>query len=253
MRSSSLEQHNTEIHLNQASWDEKPLLRSIYRDFYRRIADAALPPSAGLVVELGSGIGGIRDVLPHCIRTDLFQNPHIDQVENAYALSFKDQTVGTLILFDVFHHLQYPGAAFREFERVLVPGGRVIIFDPCVSLLGLLVYGALHHEPLGLRAPITWDPRTTWKPDEHSYYAAQGNAYRVFFGSERHHITDAWEVVSRARLSALSYVLSGGYSRPQMYPSSLYPVMRLVDRVLDGAPLVFATRLMVVLQRRRPR
>lgn len=249
MQTSSLEQHNTEIHLNQASWDGKPLLRSIYRDFYRRIADSALPPSAGLVVELGSGIGGIRDVLPHCIRTDIFENSHIDQVENAYALSFEKQTVGTLILFDVFHHLQYPGAALREFERVVVPGGRVIIFDPCVSLLGLVVYGAFHHEPLGLRTPISWNPPNGWNPDEHSYYAAQGNAYRVFFGSERHHISDAWEVVSRSRLSALSYVMSGGYSRPQMYPTSFYPVMRLVDRVLDGAPLLCATRLMVVLQR----
>lgn len=244
-----LEQHNVEINLNRSSWEAKPLLRTIYGDFYRKIAEASLPASAGAVVEIGSGVGGIKDVLPHCIRTDLFPNPNVDQLESAYSLSFKDKTVGTLILFDVFHHLRYPGAAFKEFERVLVPGGRVIIFDPCVSLLGLLVYGVFHHEPLALREPISWSPPEGWRPQDDSYYAAQGNAYRVFFGAEGRHLPPDWKLLSRERVSALSYVLSGGYSRRQLYPTCLYGVMRIFDRVLDTLPSLFATRLMVVLQR----
>ena len=53
-----------------------------------------------------------------CVRTDLFANPWIDQVENAYRLTFGDGEVSHLILFDVFHHLQHPRTALRECRRV---------------------------------------------------------------------------------------------------------------------------------------
>ena len=244
----ALQQHDLEIHENLRHWENKPLLRRIYRDFHEKIASQTLPADRGISVELGSGIGNIKEVLPHCLRTDIFPNPWLDQTENAYRLSFADKSVANIILFDVFHHLEYPGAAFREFERVLIPGGRVIIFDPCMSLLGLLVFGLLHHEPIAIRAPITWLPPQGWTPESDRYYAAQGNAYRVFWGSNLTSLLPKWQMVTRQKLSALSYIASGGYSKPQLYPSAFYWGMKKVDCLLDFIPTLFATRLVVVLE-----
>src|SRR5690242_244733 len=114
-----IQRHQKEILLNQLYWHKKPILQKIYRQFHRLIAAqlSGLPES--LVVELGSGIGNIKETIPDCLRTDLFPNPWLDQVENAYQLSFRDETVSDLILFDVFHHLHYPGTALQEFGRVL--------------------------------------------------------------------------------------------------------------------------------------
>src|SRR5688500_20239736 len=80
--------HQYLIEQNQEYWDRKPILRTRYGDFYRLIAKHLSKLSAGKIVELGSGLGKIHDVIPECIRTDLFPNPWIDQVENAYKLSF---------------------------------------------------------------------------------------------------------------------------------------------------------------------
>jgi SAM-dependent methyltransferase len=193
MARTDLNQHNREIHDNLRAWEAKPLLRRIYRAFYQAIAEVALPPEAGVTVELGSGIGTIQETLPHCLRTDIFPNPWVDQVETSYALSFEDASVANIILFDVFHHIRYPGTALREFQRVLIPGGRVIIFDPCLSLLGLLAYGALHHEPLGLRDPIEWFAPSGWNHQEDTYYAAQGNAFRAFFAGPPSKALTDWE------------------------------------------------------------
>ncbi len=157
------------------------MLQRAYRDFHRRIAaevDATVP---GKIVELGSGIGNIRDVIPNCVRTDLFANPWIDQVENAYDLSFGDGEVSHLILFDVFHHLEHPRTALAECRRVLSPRGRVIVFDPYVSLTGRIVYGPLHHEPIGDDRPIVASAPASFDVHGHAYYAAQGNATRVFW------------------------------------------------------------------------
>jgi SAM-dependent methyltransferase len=244
----ALEQHNLEIHENAQHWGSKPLLRRIYRSFHENIR-AELSNLPGINCELGSGIGNIKEVIPDCLRTDLFSNPWLDQQENAYSLSFADSSVSNLILFDVFHHLRYPGNAFREFTRVLQPGGRVILFEPCVSLLGRVVYGLLHHEPLGLKNEITWNAPQEWQPDLVDYYAAQGNAFRIFCKDELVEQLNGWKVLKAKRLSSISYVASGGYSKPQLYPDAFYPCMRSLDKLADLLPGLFATRLLVSLEK----
>jgi hypothetical protein len=54
------------------------------------------------------------------------------------------------------------------------------------------------------------------------------------------------------RLSAISYVASGGYSGPQLYCQRVYPLMQLLDVLLDAFPDLFATRLLVVLEKQTP-
>lgn len=244
-------QHNEEILSNQEHWARKPVLHDIYRGFHTEIASRVRRDLPGMIVELGSGIGNIREVLRDCIRTDLFARPWIDRIENAYALSFGDHTVSNIILFDVFHHLRYPGTALRELHRVLHRGGRVIIFEPCMSLLGLIVYGLCHPEPLGLTAQIKWFAPADWSPQTDTYYAAQGNATRVFLSGRYAGRLRDWRVIERRRVSALSYVASGGYSGPQIYPRSALPAMRRLDALCDLVPSTSATRLLVVLEKRR--
>jgi SAM-dependent methyltransferase len=240
-------QHNIEIQENLKKWNNKPLLKEIYLEFYKLIASQLNQKIEGKIVELGSGIGNMKMVVPNVICTDIFNNPWIDQVENAYKLSFENESVSNLILFDVFHHLEFPGTALNEFRRVLMKGGRVIIFDPYISLLGLIVYGLFHHEPIGLKQQINWFAK---EDQTNNYYAAQGNATRIF-GSKKYSdkLTD-WEIIKVKNLSAISYVLSGGYSRRQLYPYKLLPFVKFVDKIFGWFPLLFGTRIMVVLEKK---
>jgi len=246
---SNVQQHQIEILKNEEYWRRKPILRTIYRGFHEEIARHLSALDSPLVVELGSGIGNIKEVIPHALRTDLFPNPWLDQTENAYKLSFGDETVSDLILFDVFHHLRYPGTALREFRRVLRSGGRVLVFDPFISLLGLVVYGLMHHEPINWRQEIEWSAPEGWNPEQVDYYAAQGNATRIFFSRITPTLFKDWTIVTRKRYSAFSYVASGGYSGPQLYPDRFYPQMRSVDAALDKIPALFATRILAVLEK----
>jgi SAM-dependent methyltransferase len=243
-------QHNLEIHANAERWRRKPLLQEIYRGFYLEIARELRRDLAGETVEIGSGIGNLKNVVPDALSTDLFPNPWLDRVENAYALSFADGSVANLILFDVWHHLQYPGTALAEFHRVLAPGGRLIIFDPAMGMLGRIVYGLFHHEPLGLRDEIRWWAPPGFSPAKMTYYAAQGNAQRVFFSDEWGAQLGNWRTVRRTLWAAIPYVASGGFRGPQLYPRSLLPVVGALDRVANCFPALFATRLLVALEKK---
>jgi SAM-dependent methyltransferase len=245
-------QHNIEISRNREAWRKRELVREIYRGFYSTISQLLCRDIPGEIVELGSGMGNIKEVIPDCITTDLFPNPWLDRQENAYALTFADASVSNLILFDVWHHLAHPGTALDEFARVVCPGGRLILFEPGMGWLGQLIYGFFHHEPLAWkhefvhRAPAGFDAAAA------PYFAAQSSATRMFLRHEFAYYRDDWRLVEARPFSSLAYAGSGGFSKPQMYPKVLLPAVRLLDRVLSRVPRLFATRLIVVLERKGP-
>ena len=245
----SINLHQDFINKNQEFWDSKPILRILYGDFYRLIAENLSKLPTGKIVELGSGLGNIHEFIPTCIRTDLFPNPWIDQVENAYRLSFADESVSDLILTDVFHHLKYPGTALNELNRVLCKGGRVIMLEPCISLLGSVVYGLLHEEPIAVTKKIEWFAPQGWSPENIDYYAAQGNATRIFVGNKFKSQLADWQKIRTIRLSAIAYAASGGFSKPQLYPTAALPIIKKLEKAFDLFPTIFATRLLVILEK----
>jgi len=241
--------HQDLISKNHELWNRKPILRTAYRDLYQIASKQLSNLPESKIVELGSGMGHIREVIPQCVTTELFPFPWIDQIENAYKLSFANESVSDLISTDVFHHLKYPGTALTEFHRVLRTGGRVILLEPCMSLLGLLVYGAFHVEPIAVTKQIQWLAPADWSADDMEYYAAQGNATRIFLGKQFRSQLSAWKSIKTIRLSALTYAASGGYSGPQLYPTGMYSVVKSLGKILDLFPSLFATRLLVMLEK----
>jgi len=241
--------HNEEIHENLEHWRRKPALRAVYADFYNLIAERLQGAPPGLTVECGSGVGNLKATLPGCIATDLFPNPWIDRTENIFALSFPDASVGAVVLFDVFHHLEHPGAALAELRRVLVPGGRVVIMEPGMGLLGRLALGLFHHEPLALGNPIAWDPPQGWHPDDGGYHAAQGNAWRIFVRGEFREKWAGWRIAEVKPIPAVPWLLTGGFRGPQLCPNFAFPLARALERCVSVFARFFASRLLVVLEK----
>jgi SAM-dependent methyltransferase len=243
---------------NARAWSERPLLREIYAGFHRRIR-AAIPAGAGAVIEIGSGIGAF----PDAILTDVFVRDWLDVTCSAYRLPFRDGSARAIILFDVFHHLQRPVAALAECARVLAPGGRVIIFDVYVSPASFPVY-QLHPERVHWRAPIDLSPEPPARDD--AYYTAQGNATRMFFrsrvipsvsegsvcvGGAPHAHTDpslTLRMTHAEAFAAWHYLLSGGFSKPALYPRFALPLLRWIDQHLPAR--LFGGRCLVVLEKR---
>jgi SAM-dependent methyltransferase len=242
-------QHDLEIQANRQAWQRKPQLRAVYRAFHELIASRVDRQVPGAIVELGSGMGSIKEVIPDCVTTDLFPNPWLDRQENAYSLGYPDGSISNLILFDVWHHLRYPATALAEFRRVLAPGGRLIVFDPAISWTGRLIYGLFHHEPIGLGQAVTWDAPQSFKAADADYFAAQGGATRIFWRLEAPERLAGWRLCEATPLASFEYFATGGFSGPQLGGPSAFRLWRRLDRVLSRWPNLFAARLLVVLKR----
>ena len=237
-----LSQHLSEIEANLAVWSRKPLLRKVYFDLYTRLTKKLDNANGQVVVELGSGIGNLKSFVPTAFTSDIFRHDWIDISCSAYDLPFRDASVTNLVLFDVFHHLEHPLAFMKEAERVLVKNGKIVLVDPYMSLLTLPIYRFFHHEPVALSRTISMDDQ---KPVIENYYAAQGNATRVFFNRDEIKLSSAWYVESAEAFACFSYLLSGGFSKRSFYPSSCFSVMKWLDSRLSRWPKIFAGRCVI--------
>jgi SAM-dependent methyltransferase len=240
--------HLIEIERNRKYWRQKPLLQKVYKRFYAYIAERLI---SGRKLELGSGIGQIKESIPDCVTSDLFQNPGVDRLESAYFLSFPDGSLSNIILFDVWHHLEYPGAALSEIWRVLAPGGRAVIFDPAMGLIPRIIYSLFHHEPLGFGQPIHWQPSDALDLKDAPYFAAQARAWRIFYRNEDAGHLVNWNVLECTAWSDFAYLGSGGFSKPSMYPEVLLPWLETLDRWLTRISRpIFASRVLIVLEKK---
>lgn len=242
------DQHNIEIHQNRILWEKKPSLQKAYGHFYSLISAQVDYQLFGVKLEVGSGMGNSKKIIPDCITSDLFPNPWLDRVESIYNLNFPDGSVSNLILFDVWHHLEHPANALNEAKRGLVPGGRLIIMEPAMSLLGQMVYGKCHHEPVGFDIPLSAEIADMTLPDANRYFAAQSSAHRVFKNRELPKLLEGWNIESIQQITSFAYWGSGGFSGPQLYPDRFYPFIHGMDKILGLFPSLFAARLLITLK-----
>jgi ubiquinone/menaquinone biosynthesis C-methylase UbiE len=115
-----------------------------YEDRCDRIAlRALLPPTGDRIVEIGAGFGRLADeyegyrsvtlfdpstALLDAARDRLGVDPRFAFVTgDAHHLPFDDATFDTLTCVRVVHNLADPGQVFREFARVLKPGGTLVL------------------------------------------------------------------------------------------------------------------------------
>jgi SAM-dependent methyltransferase len=135
---------------------ERKLVRSAFLPLGTRILDAGCAEGATLF-HLGDPVGATG--------LDLFEEKLAfarSRVKNAefvqgslYALPFADGAFDQVIVRDVVHHLDEPARAFAEIARVLAPGGRVDVLEPCRNNPLILIHGLVKPEERGeLRSDV---------------------------------------------------------------------------------------------------
>jgi SAM-dependent methyltransferase len=138
------------------TWQRKAVLRAVYEDSYDRLAAECRP---GLSIEIGGGIGNLKQHLDGAIATDIQFASWLACVADAQRLPFAAGAAANIVMVDVLHHLEFPVVFFREAARVLRPGGRVLMVEPAITWGSTLFYRLFHHEPVRTSADALADGR----------------------------------------------------------------------------------------------
>lgn len=204
----------------------------------------------GVVLELGGGSGNLKDFFPSAISSDVVPALWLDAALDAQRLPFRKETVDSIVLFDVLHHLSAPSAFFSEAERVLKPGGRIVMMEPYVSWASFPVYKWLHQE--GLR----WNgnPLLNRDPDR-GRDPFQGNQAvpTLIFKQSRKAFAKQHPrlgILREERTDFLVYPLSGGFHHKSLCPNFLLGFLEGCERLLRPLNRWLAFRVLIVLEKK---
>lgn len=228
--------------------EAKPALRRLYAEIYARYAACLREcPATGLAVELGSGGGFVKQVLPEVVTTDVIAYAGVDRVVDATAMPFEAGSVRALFLLNVLHHVPDAGAFLHEAERVLAVGGRVLIVDQYPGWIGGFVYRHLHHEPFDAAAQ-------DWRfPSSGPLSDANGAMAWIVFERDRRRFEAEHarlELAAFERHTPLRYWLAGGLKRWSLLPGWLFAPATWLDRGLLALSPRFASFVTIELVRR---
>lgn len=239
---------------HRKAWQANPTLRISYGRWYGQVLRSLPPKSLGPWVEVGSGPGFARELIPDLVLTDIVQAPWHNLRASADCLPFADGSVGALVLFDVLHHVAAPVAFFAEATRVLVPGGRIVLCEPFISPVSGWVYRHFHPEPVDMRA----DPLGRFADGgevRDPFESNQAIPTLLFFRDPgRRALAEQFPglaIVHRERLAGLSYPASGGFSHAPLLPLSLWRALFSAEHLLPEVAFRWmGFRSLVVLERR---
>jgi SAM-dependent methyltransferase len=235
------------LHSFRNVWAQKPVLQVIYGDFYDRIAGCCRP---GQTIEIGGGIGNLKERLKQVITTDVQCAPWLDCVADAQRLPFAAASAANIVMVDVLHHLEFPLAFFREAARVLQPGGRVIMIEPAITWASTLFYRLLHHEPVRSRADVLVDG--TPRPDRDPYESNQAIP-TILATRERerfHRLLPGFRMTRGDWFSFAAYPLSGGFQSWSLLTPALARRLLAVERKVESALGRFmGFRMMLVVEK----
>ena len=206
----------------------KPFLKNLYQEWYGTfiIELSKLPP--GKVVELGSGGGFLKELIPTIISTDILPLPTNDITFSALNMPFADGSISGLFMVDTFHHLPDAQLFLSEANRVLKENGKLIMIEPANSLWGRFIYSHFHHEP--------FDPKGNWQiPDSGPLSGANGAFPWIVFIRDNKQFSKEFpnlEIEQITYHTPLRYLLSGGVSFKPIVPNYSFPFFCKIDNFL---------------------
>jgi SAM-dependent methyltransferase len=233
-------------------WEQKPILRRVYKDeFFARLLASRKPD--GLSVEVGAGPGFFKDFAPGILSTDLIWCPWLDAIADAQQLPFRSNSVANVFGLDMLHHLGTPMIFLNEVSRILIPGGRLILMEPWITPFSYFVFRFMHQERCDLSETPWFSNALGEAPEKMAFDGNQAIPYLLFGSKHRSNTLNSlpeFKLLALEPFCLFAYLLSGGFKPMNLLPEFLYPVVSKFERAT--LPLwrgMAALRVLLVLEK----
>jgi len=209
---------------------KKVFLKKLYLDWYKTFQYWALNVPDGKLLEIGSGGGFLKDVIPEVITSDIFDLPHCDMAFTAEKMPFEDDSLSCIFMIDVLHHIPDCNQFFTEAARTLKKGGKAVFIEPANSLWAKLFWINFHHEPYSPEAK-DWSFPTTG-PLSGSNIALPWIIFERDLSKFKEQFPNL-KLRSLQYHTPFTYLLSGGVSFKSFLPGWTFEFCRGLERLLS--------------------
>ena len=203
------------------------------------------------VLEIGSGGGNFKEFFPDIISSDFIFCEWIDLNLDAHMLPFMQNSLGNIILVDVFHHLANPVLFLSEAQRVLRNNGRLIMLEPYISPFSYIIYNYLHQEDVNFNIDV-WNRRIVSNSRKIAFDGNSAIPTIMFakgikrFRKEFRNLKE----IKKELLTFILYPLSGGFNRKSFVPAGMPKYIDFFEKLLRPLGKIIALRVLIVLEKR---
>jgi SAM-dependent methyltransferase len=232
---------------NLRQWENKPSLRAVYQDLYRKMASECLP---GATLEIGGGSGNFKRYRNDVITSDVVCAPWLDLVADAEALPFKAGVFSNIVMFDVLHHIEFPRTFFAEAQRMLIPGGKMVMVEPAITPISWFFYRFIHQEPVNFSADPLLEGKAGPSKDPYSANQAIPTLLVTRYAQRLTLLFPDLRVRHVRWLSLFAYPLTGGFKPWSLIPLALVrPLLRLEDVVSGTMGRLLGFRILITIEK----
>lgn len=207
----------------------KTFLRKLYEEWYTVFKNKLKTVPAGKVVEIGSGGGFIKNILPDVITSDIMPLSNCDMAFSGENMPFNNEELSGILMIDVLHHIPKPALFLKEAERTLKTGGKIIMVEPANSTWGRFIYQRFHHEP--------FEPGAGWEiPSSGPLSGANGALPWIIFERDKQTFETEFPSLKVHEIkyhTPMRYLLSGGVSMRSLLPGWSFHIVRLAENILS--------------------
>ncbi|OQY46683.1 MAG: methyltransferase type 11 [Anaerolineaceae bacterium 4572_78] len=232
-------------HLRRHIIQEKQFLRRIYIEWYTSLA-YTLPKGDKPILELGSGAGFLKEVIPNLITSEVLPTRHVTTILDGLHLPFADNQLRAIVMTDVLHHIPQPVQFLHEAMRCVEQGGVIAMIEPWVTTWSTLIYQNIHHEPFRPESK-------TWEfPSTGPLSGANGALPWIMFVRDReqfqHEFPD-WHMMTIKPMMPFRYLVSGGVSMRSLMPSWSFEIWHWLENQLEPYMHHWAMFALIVLRK----
>lgn len=209
---------------------KKGAMNRWYREIYAKyLVSLNQCPKNGLVLELGSGCGFAKDLIPEIITSDIIAYPGNDRIIDGTCIDFPDNSLRFICLLNVLHHISDAESFFREASRCLVPGGRIFIMDQYAGWISSMIFKHFHHEPF---RPDAED----WRFESIGPLSgANGALSGIIFERDKNLFAELFpefRILAYKPHTPIRYWLAGGIKAWSLLPGWAFPIATMIDKAL---------------------
>ena len=229
-----IEENIDSIHVNKIFKNiirNNTLLYKFYLDCYKIFKkNISIENNLNIkILEIGSGPGFIKKVIPNTITSEIISMEDIDIQSDATNLNFLNNSLDAILLLNVFHHISDPEKFLLECKRVLKKNGKILMIEPANTWFSRIIYKNFHHEE--------FDELSNWYLNKGGRLSSSNQALpSIIFERDFEIFKKKFPdlLISRKfKFKPIHYLFSGGFSyKPIFNGFFLYLLIKLVEIIL---------------------